>query len=161
VELDKNIYETDENNRMDSLDKKIIALLQEDGTATNAGIAKSSGVSEETVRRRLKRLITDKCIKVVAVPDPAKLGFESEVLIGIRVESNKVDYVAEELAGMGEVNWVSMTTGSFDIFAWATLRTASELSSFLRTRIGSVSGVLGTESFVSLGTKKRDYSVAI
>ena len=60
---------------MDNLDKRIITLLQEDGTATNAGIARQVGVSEETVRRRLKRLVADEYIRVVALPDPKKLGF--------------------------------------------------------------------------------------
>ena len=40
---------------MDELDTKIIAMLQEDGRASNAGIARRVGVSEGTVRRRLKR----------------------------------------------------------------------------------------------------------
>ena len=70
---------------MDKLDIKIISLLQQDGTTTNAGIAKQVGVSEETVRRRFKRLTQEKYISVVAVPDPTKIGFDSEALIGFQV----------------------------------------------------------------------------
>ncbi len=140
---------------MDNLDLKIISLLQEDGTATNAGIARKVGVSEETVRRRLKRLIQEEYIKVVALPDPAKLGYESEVLIGIQVAAAKVDEVADALAEMDEVNWVSITTGSYDVFAWATLRTSEALSIFLRTKVGTISGVNKMETFINLAIKKR------
>lgn len=146
---------------MDKLDIKIISLLQEDGTATNAGIARQVGVSEETVRRRLKRLIQEEYIKVVALPDPKKLGYESEVLIGVQVDADKVDLVSDALAEMDEINWVSVTTGSFDIFAWATLRSSEELSVFLRTKVGVTPGVRRMETFINLAIKKRRYGVAI
>ena len=146
---------------MDNLDIKIISLLQEDGTATNAGIARQVGVSEETVRRRLKRLVQEEYIRVVALPDPAKLGYESEVLMGIQVDADKVDQVADTLAEFDEVNWVSITTGSYDIFAWATLRDSEELSTFLRTKVGIIHGVRRLETFINLAIKKRKYGVAI
>lgn len=146
---------------MDKLDIKIISLLQVDGTATNAGIAREIGVSEETVRRRLKRLMQDEYIKVVALPDPKKLGYESEVLIGIQVDANRIDEVAENIAEMDEVNWVSITTGSFDMFAWATLKTSEDLSTFLRTKVGMISGVRKMETFINLAVKKRRYGISI
>ena len=146
---------------MDKLDLRIISLLQEDGTSTNAGIARQVGVSEETVRRRLKRLVQDEYIKVVALPDPKKLGYDSEVLIGVQVDADKVDAVSDALAEMDEINWVSVTTGSFDIFAWATLKSSEELSRFLRTKVGVTPGVRRLETFINLAIKKRRYGVAI
>ena len=146
---------------MDNLDKRIITLLQEDGTATNAGIARQVGVSEETVRRRLKRLVADEYIRVVALPDPAQLGFNSEVLIGIQVDADKIDSVGDALANFDEMNWVSITTGSFDIFVWATLRTSEELSNFLRGKVGTVPGIRKMETFMNLAIKKRRYGVAM
>ncbi len=41
---------------MDELDRGIIELLQLDGRASNAKVAREVGVSEATVRRRLSRL---------------------------------------------------------------------------------------------------------
>jgi Lrp/AsnC family transcriptional regulator for asnA, asnC and gidA len=146
---------------MDNLDVRIISLLQEDGTATNAGIARQVGVSEETVRRRLKRLVQDEYIRVVALPDPAKLGFNSEVLIGIQADADKIDKVSETIADFDEINWVSITTGSFDIFAWATLRSSEELSNFLRGKVGTVPGVRKIETFINLAIKKRRYGLAM
>ena len=106
-------------------------------------------------------MVQDEYIKVVALPDPAKLGYESEVLIGVQVDADKVDPVAEALADMVEINWVSVTTGSFDIFAWATLKSSEELSVFLRTRVGMTPGVRRMETFINLAIKKRRYGVAI
>jgi Lrp/AsnC family transcriptional regulator for asnA, asnC and gidA len=129
--------------------------------ATNAGIARQIGVSEETVRRRLKRMVEEQYIRVVALPDPGKLGYNSEVLVGIQVDPAMVDSVADALAGLNEVNWVSVTTGSFDIFAWATLRSSEELSEFLRKKVGVITGVRKMETFLNLDMKKRRYGIAI
>ena len=145
---------------MDKLDSKIIQILQEDGRASNAGIARKVGVSEGTVRRRLKRLIQEEFIKVVALPDAAKLGFDSQALVGVQVDPDKIDQVADALAGLSEINWVAITTGSFDVFAWATLQSAEALGIFLRTKIGTIQGVRRTETFVNLD-RKSGFSMAI
>ena len=144
---------------MDQLDVKIIVHLQKDGTATNAGIARKTGVSEETVRRRLKRLMSEKYIRVVAVPDASRMGFESQVIIGLQVDADKVDSVSDELAVMPEVTWVSVTTGSFDIFAWATLKSSDALSDFLRKRVGTIPGVRKMETFINLASKKEQMGI--
>ena len=54
---------------MDEMDRKIIRLLQGDGRGSNAKIAREVGVSEGTVRRRLRRLVQADVIKAVAVPN--------------------------------------------------------------------------------------------
>jgi Lrp/AsnC family transcriptional regulator for asnA, asnC and gidA len=146
---------------MDELDTKIIAMLQEDGRSSNAGIARRVGVSEGTVRRRLKRLVDDEYIRVVALLDPGKMGYASEALIGVQVDPDRTDQVSADLAELNEINWVSITTGSFDIFAWATLESSQELGIFLRSKVGTIPGVRRTETFVNLMVKKRWYSVAI
>ena len=80
---------------MDELDNEIVRILQRDGRASNAGIARDVGVSEGTVRRRLKRPVQREFIQVVALPDPTKMGFESQALIGIQVDPDKMDQVAD------------------------------------------------------------------
>jgi Lrp/AsnC family transcriptional regulator for asnA, asnC and gidA len=146
---------------MDDLDTKIIALLQDDGRASNAGIAREVGVSEGTVRRRLKRLIQEEFIRVVALLDPGKMGYASEALIGVQVDPDKIDQVADDLTKLDEVSWVAITTGAYDIFAWATLDSSETLGIFLRTKIGTIHGVRRTETFVNLTVKKRGYGVTI
>ena len=140
---------------MDKLDTKIIEILQKDGRAPNAMIARDVGVSEGTVRRRLKQLVKNKYIKVVAIPDPQKMGYSSEALIGIRVDPDKVDQVCTVLNDLNETNWMAVTTGSFDIFVWVTLRSAKALGVFLRATIGTIPGVRSTETFVNLSNNSR------
>ncbi len=147
---------------MDRLDVQIVSRLQEDGNATNANIAKSihpNPVSEETVRRRLKKLMEDGYMRIVAVPDARKMGYESQVIIGLQADADKIDDVADALADMDEVSWVSITTGSFDIFVWATVKSFDQLSDFLRTRVGRIDGVKKMETFLTLESKKQDHGI--
>jgi Lrp/AsnC family transcriptional regulator for asnA, asnC and gidA len=144
---------------MDELDRKIIQILQTNGRASNARIARDVGVSEGTVRRRLKALVSDGYIKVVALPDPEVLGYDTEALVGIQVDPDKIDEVANTLVELKESSWVSVTTGSFDIFCWVTLPTSEELGNFLKAVVGTIVGVRRTETFVSLSVRKRNYGI--
>jgi len=136
---------------LDPLDSQIIEILKKDGRASNAGIARDVKVSEGTVRRRLKRLVDDGFIQVMAVPDAQKMGLNSRALVGLQVAPDQVDAAAAALEQLPEVTWVTMTSGQFDIFAWAALPSPEELGSFLRQQVGSIPGVRRTETFVNLG----------
>ena len=146
---------------MDELDRKIIQILQVNGRASNARIARDVGVSEGTVRRRLKTLVEGGVIKVVALPDPEVLGYDTEALVGIQVDPDKIDEVAKLLVGLKESSWVSVTTGSFDIFCWVTLPSSEELGNFLKAEVGTIPGVRRTETFVSLSVRKRNYGISL
>lgn len=146
---------------MDELDRKIISLLQTNGRASNAQVARQLSVSEGTVRRRVRRLIRQGIIRVVAVPDPEKLGFGTVALIGLQVDPDKIDRVADQLATLKETQYVAITTGAYDIFIWVSLGSAEELGIFLRTKVGTVPGVRRTETFVNLAIKKRTYGPSV
>ena len=146
---------------MDDLDRKIIELLQINGRASNARIARDVGVSEGTVRRRLRRLVQDEIIRVVAVPDPEKMGLSTVALIGIQADPDKLDDVAARLADLPETQYVSLTTGSFDLFIWVALLSSEELGNFLRHRVGVINGVRRTETFVNLVIVKKGYGIVV
>ena len=143
----------------DRLDRDIIAILSEDGRTSNARISRKVGVSEGTVRRRLKNLVEKQYIHVVALSDAAKMGNMSQALIGVQVDPDKVDVVADTLKDFSEVAWVAVTTGTYDIFAWVTLQSAEALGVFLRTKVGTVLGVRRTETFVNLDKKRGNYVI--
>ncbi len=146
---------------MHDLDIKIISMLQDDGRVSNVEIARNAGLSEGTVRRRLKRLIQDKFIRVSVLRDPGKMGYTSEALVGVQADPDKIDKVAEDLAQLDEVDWVTITTGAYDIFAWAALQSGEALGIFLRTKVGTIPGVRRTETFVNLSVRKRGYGISV
>ena len=146
---------------MDKLDTKIVSILQKDGRASNAGIAREVGVSEGTVRRRLKRLVDEQLINVVALLDPSRMGYSSEAIVGIQVDPDKIDEASEAISELDEVSWVVVTTGAYDVFVWIAVESAGVLGDFLRNKLASVNGVRRTETFVNLAVKKRSYGVSV
>lgn len=146
---------------MDELDREIIAILQSNGRASNARIARRIGVSEGTVRRRLKKLISDGVIDIVAVVDAERLGYDTEALVGVQVDPDKVMEVAANLGELPESNWVAITTGTYDVFMWVTLQSADQLGTFLREKLGIVAGVRRTETFVRLSLPKKAANVEL
>lgn len=146
---------------MDDLDAIIIAALTKDGRASNANIARAAGVVEGTVRRRLRRLIDEGYIYVAAIPNPEMTGDAIEALIGVQAYAAMVDEVANRLAQMEQVAWMSVSTGPYDVLVWARAASADALNEFLRAEVGALPGVQRTEAFVSLGVKKRSYGVIV
>lgn len=144
---------------MDELDREIVAILQSNGRASNAWIARRIGVSEGTVRRRLKKLMADGVIDIVAVVDAEHLGYDTEALVGVQVDPDKVMEVARSLGELPESNWVAITTGTYDVFMWVTLQSADQLGTFLREKLGVIAGVRRTETFVRLALPKKSASV--
>ena len=146
---------------MDELDRRIVELLQLDGRTSNAKIARELGVSEGTIRHRLNRLIQDDAIRIAAVPNLEKLGYGTTALIGVQASPGKSDAVAEALATLAEVQYVAVTTGSYDVFIWLAAESAERLGDLLHTRIGVIEGVQNTQTFVNLSIKKRAYGLAL
>ncbi len=146
---------------MDELDRRIIKLLQVDGRASNARIAREVGVSEGTVRRRLRHLIQGDVIKVIAVPNLEEMGYGTAALIGIQTDPGKIDEVTNAISALEETHYVSITTGAYDIFAWVGLESPERLGAFLRSQIGTIPGVRRTETFVNLSITKRTYGLVL
>ena len=145
---------------MDSLDLKIVKILRSNGRATNATIARDCGVSEGTIRRRLKHLIDSEAIHIAAIPDPAKMGLEAEALVGVQVVPDKISSVASSLSDLDEVSWVANTTGTYDIFVLVVLDNSEALGEFLRSKVGLIPGIRRTETFVKL-TKMSNHGITI
>ena len=146
---------------MDELDRRIIRLLQADGRASNAKIAREVGVSEGTVRRRLRHLIQGDVIKVIAVPNLEQMGYGTAALVGIQADPGKVDDVSDAIAALEEAHYVAISTGAYDIFTWVGLESPEKLGTFLRTKVGPIPGVRRTETFVNLAIKKRTYGLVL
>ena len=147
--------------QLSDTDKAIINALQRDGKATSASIAKEVGVVEETIRRRSNRLAVDEVIKVKGIPDASKLGYDCQALIGIQIAPDKLDDVASALSALDEVSVVSITTGSYDIFAEVRLISHADLLGFMTSNVSSIPGIVRTETFINLATPKRDYSLPV
>jgi Lrp/AsnC family transcriptional regulator for asnA, asnC and gidA len=142
---------------LDSVSKAIIEQLQEDGRRPYAAIGKAVGLSEAAVRQRVQKLQDQGVMQIVAVTDPLTVGFRRQAMVGINVEGD-VEPVADALAEMGEVEYVVITAGSFDLLIEIVCEDDDHLLEMINKRIRALPGVRTTESFVYLKLRKQTYT---
>ena len=104
--------------KIDQTDRAIISLLQDDARQSNAAIARVIGVSEATIRRRIKMMVDDGIVAIQAVPNPTKFGLNTTAMIGIDVQPDHLDAVAEALNARQEVGFLGVSTGRYDLLVW-------------------------------------------
>lgn len=126
---------------LDSLDRQIISLLQQDGRAANVDIARRLGVSEATVRKRLDRLVSDGVVRITAVPDAAKVGLSTITFITLDIDLSQLDQIADSLAQLSEVRAIYYTSGESDLILEAWFPSGDQLLHFLTRQVASIPGV--------------------
>ncbi len=106
--------------RLDRTDLNIIGLLQKDGRMPSSEIAKKTGISEATVRYRLKKLIDGEFIQIVAAGNPIKLGFGIAANIGLYTDSPRVDDIIEELKKIKRIETTFIRRIIRERYDWGT-----------------------------------------
>src|SRR5690349_5106836 len=91
--------------RMDSVDRQILALLQEDGRRTYDDIGGEVGLSAPSVKRRIDRLRESGALRgFTAIVDHGALGWGTEALVELfYAQGTLLDEVAKTLADHPEV----------------------------------------------------------
>jgi Lrp/AsnC family transcriptional regulator for asnA, asnC and gidA len=134
----------------DATDWKIIAILQK-GYVPNNTIARELGISEGTVRSRLKRLREAGILQVKALINPDTLENKQLALVAMRVaESRLLEAKAEEVAKLENVLSVSIASGRYDLIAEVLVDSNRGLVRFLTEELSTVDGVLSSESLLML-----------
>lgn len=137
-------------NRLDEVDRRIVAALQADPRASWAQLAGVVGVSETTVLRRTQRLRDTGSLLVVAAPDPLRCGFGQPVLLQFRTVPGEATRLAHLLAQRLDVRYVSLLTGSQDVMAELIAPDQRYLSQVLTHDLPKTGLVLSTTTDVVL-----------
>ena len=139
----------------DDLDWKIIDILSEE-SIPNSTIAEQLGVSEGTVRARLKRLKESGVLQVRALINPEVLANKQLVVIGLTVaEARWLDAKAQEVAALPGVLSVSIASGRYDLMVEVLTNSNRGLVTFLTEALASVEGIRSSESFIMLKSYKK------
>ena len=142
---------------IDDVDKAVVEALQEDGRLPYTKLAKQVGLSEAAVRQRVQRLIESGVMQIVAVTDPAMLGFHRNAMVGLEVEGD-LRAVAHDIAAVPEVSYVVVVSGSFDLLMEVVCEDDDHLLTLLNDKIRTVPGVRRTETFTYLRLFKQTYA---
>ena len=144
-------------DQLDDVAKAIIKLLQHDGRRSYAAIGEEVGLSEAAVRQRVRRLVQTGVMQVVAVTDPMQLGFARQAMIGVTVRG-PIDAVADALAELAAVDYVVVTTGSYDLLVEVVAESDEQLLEIISHGVRAIPGVVATETFTYLHLRKQTYA---
>jgi Lrp/AsnC family transcriptional regulator for asnA, asnC and gidA len=147
--------------KIDITDHCIIALLQADGRLQHTDLARRLGIPEATVRRRMKRLLEERVMQIVAVPDPYKIGYDTHAIVGLRVQPGKIGEVIAVLDPLPQIRYIGVTAGTYDVVVEALFENNDALRHFLTDTLGKIDGLQGTETSYVLEVAKRVYSVGV
>ncbi len=129
----------------DLLDRRIICILQQDGRASCAEIARQLGVPERTVRNRIKRMIRRKAIFPTVVVNPRQFGYQTAVDIFCEVDLAQIETVGNALSQLPEVNYLAYSTGDQDISIQALLESSEAVYPFLQ-KLSNIPGIRRTKT---------------
>ena len=146
--------------KLDELDHRIIELLARDARVSNRQIAEQLGVTEGTIRGRVKRMEKDNCIRFTAVTNVAFAGAPKVVLIGVHAAHGELTALSQRIAAMPEIRCVIITLGRYDILAIGLFTELEEVVSVANNRILALPGVRHVETSIAVKTLKYDYRVA-
>ena len=147
--------------RLDAVDRVIVEQLSRDARISNRQIAQELGVTEGTVRARVKRMEEEKLIRITAVTNIDRFRDAALAYIWIEVErSAQNQAVAARLSEIRELGFVGVMMGRSDILAITMVRNTEHLAEFIHSRISPIEGVRRTESTLGVNFVKHDYRMA-
>lgn len=142
---------------LDVVDRKIIALLQKNGRITTQALARAVGISDVTARRKLRRLLGEGIVQIVAGVDPFQIGYESPVIINLKVDRGHVDEIAEKLCRHPSIRYVGAATGNSDLIVEVVSASNHELAEFLLGYLSTIPGILDTQTSLILRIYKQSW----
>ena len=142
---------------LDSLDRQILAELQEDGRITNVELARRVNLSAPPCLRRVRRLEEEAVIRGYhADLDPTALGWEVMLfaLVGLESQKQSVLYAFEALAtSWPEVRECHMIRGGGDFLLRLVARNTAHENE-LTARLTGAANVLRVQTLQTIRTAK-------
>ena len=127
---------------MDAIDRKILAVVQEDASLSVAEIGQRVGLSSTPCWKRLQRLEADGVIlRRVALIDPEKIGLSITVFVSIETGDHSQDWLkrfAETVGGMPEVMEFYRMAGDVDYMLRVVVPDIAGYDTFYKKLIATV-----------------------
>jgi Lrp/AsnC family transcriptional regulator len=127
---------------MDAIDRKILAVLQDDASLSVAEIGNRVGLSSTPCWKRIQRLETDGVItRRVALVDPAKMGLGITVFVSVETGDHSEDWLnrfADLVSAMPEVMEFYRMAGDVDYMLRVVVPDIAGYDAFYKKLIGTV-----------------------
>jgi len=146
--------------QLDDLDLQLITLLSQDARVSNRRIASELGVTEGTVRGRIKRLQAEKLIAFTAITGFEMVRKSRLAFISIQAEISLVRDIARQVSDMPQINAVMVMMGQFNILAMCLFEELETLVDVASDQILALPGVHHVETSIAVKTVKYNARMA-
>ena len=148
---------------IDAIDRKILAILQDDCRVTVADLAERVGLTASPCHRRIKILEEVGVVRrYIALVDQKAVGLPVSVFISIKLERQKeedLERFAKSIKGWPEVLECYLMTGHRDYLLRVVVSDLQAYERFLKQKLTRLSGISSIESSFALDQIK--YSIAL
>ena len=146
--------------KLDDLDRRIVEKLGRDARVSNRQIAAELGVTEGTVRSRIKRLQAERLLQFTVVTDFRLAGSPNLVMLGIDAEPSRVQTLANQLSALDDINCVIILLGRYSLLAMGLFTSIEQLNDMVNLRIRTMECVRDVESMISVHNVKYESGIA-
>jgi len=146
------------NTTLDVIDRKILALIQDNAKLSQAELAKAVGLTAPSVNERIRKLERGGVIRgYVALLDERKLGHDITAFVEIFIEHPKFESgFIEAVGGLDEVLECHQITGEFSLLLKVRVRDIESLREVLLHQFNAMEGVRQTRTIMVLSTVKEE-----
>jgi len=148
----------DKASSLDETDRRIVALLREDGRLSVNEVAQRAHVSRATAYARLDRLRSSGVITgFTAEVDPAAVGLPVTALILMNLEQKNWRAVHDALGSVPGVEWSAFTSGSFDMALLVRVKDVAALRDVVLVQLHGLKFVRSTQTVFVLDDERWDW----
>ncbi|MCK5200370.1 MAG: Lrp/AsnC family transcriptional regulator, partial [Spirochaetales bacterium] len=135
--------------KIDDTNLSIIKLLRE-GRKSYKVMAEELSLTENTVRSRVNKLISENVLKITGLIDPAALPGHQVIIVALKLDTVELKEKARELSQLRGVVSASVTNGRYDCFLYVLLSDEKDfgLHEFLDSELAKVDRIKDYETFV-------------
>ncbi|OCC25161.1 AsnC family transcriptional regulator [Croceicoccus estronivorus] len=146
--------------QLDDLDRQLIEQLGRDARVSNRKIAAELGVTEGTVRGRIKRLQQERLIAFTAITGLEMEAKSRLAFLSIQADVDNVRAIGRQISELPLINGVMITMGQFNILAICLFDELDCLVNVASDKILSLPGVHHVETSIAVKTFKYNTRVA-
>ena len=149
--------------QLDSTDRRILDLIQNDATLSLQEIADKVNLSSNPCWRRIRRMETEGVIdRRVAIVNPAKLGLGASVFVTIRTNKHDEGWLkkfAKGVKGIPEIVECHRMSGDLDYLLKVVVRDISHYDAVYQKLIAAVPGLGDVSSAFSMESLKHSTAI--
>ncbi|OOG50422.1 Lrp/AsnC family transcriptional regulator [Polaromonas sp. C04] len=144
---------------MDTIDRKILKVLQGNARASLQEVGQAVGLSPSPCWGRIRKMEEAGVIEGYTVRlNPQALGLHDTVLVQVTLDShsdNTLEKFGETLASIPEVMEAYLVSGDYDYLLRIAVRDTRDYERLLRERLYKIKGIRHSKSSFVLRTLKR------